>query len=227
MRAAAAVAVPSPVRTPRPAVVAACTSGPMANTARTRCAARSSLNMGPRLSGGLVDPALHRRGPEPGVALLQLGDLPVVALDQLPAAVGLAVTHHDEIRVVPVQCVVDRELLAGRDGPAGHKLPGGREPQGRIATVVERIDAEVHRRAGRDRADREQPAAGDAGRPGFGERLSRRHGTHPAARYSSRSAAPASAAREIILDHELAEGTALGLEDPSAVAPADLLHEAD
>src|SRR3954454_4136624 len=66
-------------------------------------------------------------------------------------------------------------------------------------------------------------ASGSAG----GTVLIPRHGTHPAARYSSRSAAPASAAREIILDHELAEGTALGLEDPSAVAPADLLHEAD
>src|SRR4051812_6471136 len=206
MRAAAAVAVPSPVRTPRPAVVAACTSGPTANTAKTRWAASSSLNMGPRLSGGLVDPALHRRGPEPGVPLLQLGDLPVVALDQLAATVGLAVTHHDEVRVVPAQRVVDGELLAGRDLPPGHESPGRRPAEGGIATVVEGVDADVHCGPGRDRPDREQPAAGDARRPGLGERLSRRPATHPAGRYSSGDAAPASSAGEVVLHHELAEG---------------------
>src|SRR4051794_5436007 len=120
MREDEAVAAPSPCRMPRPAVVAACTRGPMANTAKTMCAASSSFSMIGRLPSS-VDAPLQLRPPEPGVAQLQLGDLPVGALDDLPAAVGLAVAHHHELGIVDRGGVVDGELFAVGDVADGHQ----------------------------------------------------------------------------------------------------------
>src|SRR3954454_8096167 len=148
MREADAVATPSPVRTPRPAVVAAWTSGPIANTARIRCTASSRLCMIWRLAGSLVDATLHRRGPEAGVPLLQLRDLPVVALDHLAAPVGLAVAHQDELGIVDVQRVVGGELLVGGDVHHRDELAGRRPPHVRRAAVVERPDLDRNGGAG-------------------------------------------------------------------------------
>src|SRR4051794_41915468 len=44
---------------------------------------------------------------------------------------------------------------------------------------------------------------------------------------SAGGTAPPASAREVVLDHELPQGAALRLEDPPAVAAADLLHETD
>src|SRR5947199_7178594 len=114
-RAADRVAAASPCRIPRDAVFATCISGPTVNTTSTRCAASRSFSMIRRLSGRLVDQLLHLRRPMAGVPLLQLRDLPVRPLDDLPAAVGLAVTHHDEVRVGDDGGVVKGELFADTD----------------------------------------------------------------------------------------------------------------